>query len=88
MRANGVPNFPFPYGPDDSQTNFNGTGVNPNSPQVEKVNDVCGRKLGLPVWWINGWGPPGDISVSPDTKGGPSLGPPVPAGKGGTASTG
>lgn len=28
-----------------------------------RVNDLCGKKLGLPVWWINGWGPPGDISV-------------------------
>jgi hypothetical protein len=63
MRANGVPNYPYPSGPDDSETNFNGTGVNPNSPHVVDVNDYCGRKLGLPTWWINGWGPPGDISV-------------------------
>jgi hypothetical protein len=61
MRANGVPNYPYPSGPDDSTTNFNGTGVNPNSPHVVKVNDYCGKKLGLPAWWINGWGPPGDI---------------------------
>ncbi|MGH9017329.1 MAG: hypothetical protein ACRDY1_06240, partial [Acidimicrobiales bacterium] len=32
-------------------------------PQVVRVNDLCGKKLGLPTWWINGWGPPGDISV-------------------------
>jgi hypothetical protein len=63
MRANGVPNYPYPSGPDDRVTNFNGTGVNPNIPAVEKVNDYCGKKLGLPTWWINGWGPPGDISV-------------------------
>jgi hypothetical protein len=63
MRANGVPNYPYPSGADDSTTNFNGTGVNPNSPHVVKVNDYCGKKLGLPTWWINGWGPPGDISV-------------------------
>ncbi len=88
MRANGVPKFPFPYGPDDSRTNFNGTGVNPDSPEVEKVNDLCGRRLGLPTWWINGWGPPGDISVSPDIKSGPPVGPPVPAGNGGSASPG
>jgi hypothetical protein len=87
MRADGVPNFPFPYGPDDSQTNFNGTGVDPDSPQVVRVNDLCGQKLGLPTWWINGWGPPGDISVSPP-EGGPPMGPPVPAGDGGSASTG
>jgi hypothetical protein len=63
MRANGVPNYPYPSGPDDGTTNFNGTGVDPNSPHVVKVNDYCGKKLGLPTWWINGWGPPGDISV-------------------------
>jgi hypothetical protein len=64
MRDNGVPNYPYPSGPNDSQTNFQGTGVNPNSPSVVRVNDLCGKKLGLPAWWINGWGPPGDISVS------------------------
>jgi hypothetical protein len=63
MRDNGVPNYPYPSGPNDSETNFQRTGVNPNSPQVIKVNDLCGKKLGLPAWWINGWGPPGDITV-------------------------
>jgi hypothetical protein len=63
MRANGVPNYPYPSGPNDSETNFQGTGVDPNSPAVVKVNDLCGKKLGLPLWWINGWGPPGDITV-------------------------
>jgi hypothetical protein len=63
MRANGVPNYPYPSGPNDSETNFQRTGVNPNSPQVVKVNDLCGKKLGLPAWWVNGWGPPGDITV-------------------------
>jgi hypothetical protein len=63
MRANGVPNYPYPSGPNDSETNFQRSGVNPNSPQVIKVNDLCGKKLGLPTWWINGWGPPGDITV-------------------------
>jgi hypothetical protein len=65
MRANGVPNYPYPSGPDDRTTNFTGTGVNLNSPHVVKVNDYCGKKLGLPTWWINGWGPPGDIVVKP-----------------------
>lgn len=68
MRANGVPNFPYPVG---DKTNFNGTGVNPNSPAVIRVNDLCGKKLGLPAWWINGWGPPGDISVTSGPNGGP-----------------
>jgi hypothetical protein len=64
MRANGVPNYPSPEPNDPSKTNFVGSGVDPNSPHVLRVNDLCGRKLGLPTWWINGWGPPGDISVS------------------------
>ena len=49
------PELPQPSGPDDSETNFNGTGVNPISLTVEKVNDLCGKKLGLPTWWIDGW---------------------------------
>lgn len=61
MRANGVPNYPYPNG---DQTNFNGTGVDPNSPAVERVNDLCGKKIGAPAWWINGTNTPGDIEVS------------------------
>jgi hypothetical protein len=60
MRANGVPNFPYP---DGDQTNFNGTGVDPNSPAVVRVNDLCGKKIGAPTWWINGTDTPGDIEV-------------------------
>jgi hypothetical protein len=60
MRTNGVPDYPYP---DGDQTNFNGTGVDPNSPAVERVNDLCGKKLGLPTWWINGTSTPGDIEV-------------------------
>jgi hypothetical protein len=60
MRANGVPNFPYP---DGDQTNFNGTGVDPNSPAVVRVNDLCGKKIGAPSWWINGTEKPGDIEV-------------------------
>ncbi len=60
MRANGIPNYPYP---DGDQTNFNGTGVDPNSPAVERVNDLCGKKIGAPTWWINGTDTPGDIEV-------------------------
>lgn len=63
MRANGVPAYPYPSGPGDSETNFQGTGVDPNSPSVENVSDLCGKKLDLPTWWIAGTGPPGDITV-------------------------
>jgi hypothetical protein len=75
MRANGVPNYPYPNG---NSTNFNGTGVDPNSPQVQNVNKVCGQKLHLPGWWVAGTGPPGDVVVSSGWNGGP------PSGGGGT----
>jgi len=60
MRADGIPDYPYPTG---STTNFNGTGVDPNSPFVVRISIKCGNKLGLPLWWSAGWGPPGDISV-------------------------
>ena len=63
MRANGVPNYPYPSGNGD-QTNFNGTGVDPNSPAFERANDLCGKKIGAPTWWINGTSTPGDIEVT------------------------
>jgi hypothetical protein len=65
MRANGVPDYPSPEPNDPAATDFIGSGVNPNSPSVVRVNNLCGRKLGLPTWWIKGWGPPGDITVGP-----------------------
>ena len=63
IRANGVPNYPYPDSNDPSKTDFKGSGVDPNSPSVLKASDLCGKKLGLPEWWIKGWGMPGDISV-------------------------
>lgn len=63
MRADGVPNYPYPSGPNDSETNFNGTGVDPTAPFVVKISIKCGNKLHLPLWWSAGWGPPGDVSV-------------------------
>jgi hypothetical protein len=80
MRANGVPNYPYPNG---DQTNFNGTGVDPNSPAVERVNDLCGKKIGAPTWWINGTATPGDIEVS--TAG---MHYPLPGGNSGTGTDG
>ena len=59
MRANGVPNYPYPQGDD---TNFNGTGIDQSSPIFVKANSICGKQIGAPAWWINGWGPPGDVS--------------------------
>jgi hypothetical protein len=63
MRTNGVPNYPYPSGPNDSQTNFNGTRVDPTAPAVVKVSIRCGNSLHLPLWWSAGWGPPGDVTV-------------------------
>ena len=60
MRANGVPNDPYPT----ANMTFQGTGVDPNSPVVMRVNDLCGRKLNLPAWWVSGNGEPGEVSVS------------------------
>jgi hypothetical protein len=60
MRANGVPNYPYP---DGDQTTFNGTGIDPDSPAVQRVNQLCGKKIGAPAYWINGTNTPGDIEV-------------------------
>jgi hypothetical protein len=60
MRADGVPNYPDSTG---EKANFNGTGIDPNSPVFLHANDVCGKRIQAPAYWINGWGPPGDVSV-------------------------
>ena len=61
MRANGIPNYPDPS--TSGRTNFNGLGIDPNSPFFMRANDICGKKIRAPSWWISGAGPPGDISV-------------------------
>jgi hypothetical protein len=91
MRANGVPTYPFPSGGGpDNKMNFNGTGIDLNSPSVIRANDLCGKKLGLPAWWINGWGPPGDISVgmAGPQAGGSNRPRPVTSGNGGSGGNG
>jgi len=48
-----------------------------NSPFFIRANKLCGRQVGAPAWWINGWGPPGNISVTNIPPGGlPPGGPP------------
>lgn len=76
MRANGVPNYPDPTG---DKANFNGTGIDTNSPAFLHANDICGKRVHAPAYWINGWGPPGDVSVRSVVGG---SGPP-PSGFGG-----
>ncbi|HEX3334369.1 MAG TPA: hypothetical protein VHS57_08505 [Acidimicrobiales bacterium] len=61
MRTHGVPNYPDPGA--DGRTDFNGTGVDPNSPFVENANKICGKQINAPAWWIAGTGPPGDVTV-------------------------
>jgi len=60
IRANGVPDYPYPTG---GSTNFQGSGVDPYSPSVVRVSQLCGSKLGLPAWWVNGTDTPGSIEV-------------------------
>jgi hypothetical protein len=60
VRANGVPDYPYPTG---DTTNFQGSGVDPDSPLVERVSQLCGKKLGLPTWWVNGTPTPGSLEV-------------------------
>ena len=60
MRANGVPKYPDPTG---DTTNFQGTGVDPNSPIVQRANDVCARKTGMPASYTTGDGVPGEVMV-------------------------
>lgn len=86
MRANGVPNYPYPTG---NETSFQGTGVDPNSPHVERVNNLCGQKLHLPAWWVSGNGKPGEVSVGnvgPNGAGSPGNPPPCFYAKNGCGS--
>ncbi len=59
MRTHGVPDYPSPTG---SETNL--LNINTNSPTFIRANSICGRLIHAPAWWINGWGPPGDVSSS------------------------
>jgi hypothetical protein len=104
MRAHGYPTFPYPSGriePDGNEsTNFNGTGIDPMSPAFLNgdANQMCGKQIGAPAWWINSWGPPGSVDVYPaganpnsplpmgPLPSGPK--PPVPGANGGSVGNG
>ena len=60
VRANGVPDYPYPTG---DTTNFQGSGVDPDDPNVIEVGKMCAKKLGLATWWVNGSHAPGSIEV-------------------------
>jgi hypothetical protein len=72
MRANGFPNWPNSV---NGQSNFQGTGINPNSPAVNSASNRCDKKVG------GGYGtdPGGVIQVqscnAPPGKQCPSHGP-------------
>jgi hypothetical protein len=78
MRANGFPTWPNPSGPDDSETNFNGTGIDPNSSQVSTASNKCDNKLGIHDVANSAQGDAGDIQVGS----GPSATPRYPSGNG------
>jgi hypothetical protein len=48
MRANGVPGWPDPS--TNGTTNFNGTGVDPNSPAVQDAMKTCDKQTGQPYY--------------------------------------
>jgi hypothetical protein len=94
MRTHGVPDYPDPGS--NGKTEFNGTGVDPNSPSVENANNICGKQINAPAWWIAGTGPPGDVSVrsagigpnGPTGNPAPAGGQPVPNGGNGGSDSG
>jgi hypothetical protein len=65
-----VPHIPLSLGGRTGwtlSTDFNGTGIDPNSPALlnGNANQTCGKQIGAPAWWINNWGPPGDVVIYP-----------------------
>lgn len=60
MRANGIPDYPDPG--TGNETKFP-SAIDPNSPFFLRANNICGKKINAPSWWISGAGPPGNISV-------------------------
>jgi hypothetical protein len=77
------PDYPNPSGPDGSETSFNGTGIDPNSPLVQNVDRYCTTKLGIHPAYSSALGDAGEIQV----ESGPGHGPP-PGGLGGHGGSG
>jgi hypothetical protein len=97
MRANGVPDWPDPSA--NGETDFNGTGVDPNSPAVQNATKLCDKKTGIP-YEAPGAETPGVVVVTdcsaPPGMQCPSRPPPygsgglrtVPSGNGGSGGNG
>jgi hypothetical protein len=60
MRATGFPNWPDSV---DGETNFRGTGIDPNSPAAQNATKTCDERVGLPDYG-NGNGPAGVVQVT------------------------
>jgi hypothetical protein len=99
MRANGVPNYPDPSA--NGETNFRGTGVDPNSTAVQNATKTCDKKLGE-RYYAPGTEMPGVVIVTgcnapagmqcpnggPPSGGGGNRPRPVPSGNGGSGGNG
>jgi hypothetical protein len=89
MRTHGVPNFPNPNSA-TGETDFNGTGVDPNSPSFQKADKVCTEAEGE-KYYPPGSEEPGVVKVTgingPGNGGPPpSDGVHVPSGNSGSAA--
>jgi hypothetical protein len=80
MRVNGVPNYPDPSANGD--TDFEGVGINPNSPTFENADKVCSKKVGMP-YYAPGFEVPGVVQVR--SFNGPGTPPPGGPGANGAA---
>jgi hypothetical protein len=87
MRANGFPSYPDPSANGD--TDFNGTGIDPNSTAFQNATETCDKKVGE-TYYAPGTEAPGVVIVTgcnaPAGQACPGGGPggPAPGGSGGT----
>jgi hypothetical protein len=61
IRESGFSNYPDPS--PDGETDFNGTGIDPNSPGIQNATKACDKKIGIP-YYGNGTSPPGVVVVT------------------------
>jgi hypothetical protein len=99
MRANGYPNYPDPG--TNGETNFQGTGIDPNSSAIQPATKKCDNEVGQPYYPPSYQGPGGAVQVMdcsapagaqcpktpPSARGSGGSGP-IPAGSPGSGSNG
>ena len=95
MRATGFPNWPDSV---NGETNFRGTGIDPNSTAVQNATKACDKKVGEPYYGSNSTGPGGVVQVTdcsapagmqcpkPGANGPGTGGGPIPGNSGGTGN--